>query len=175
MAAKGKPPVTHSAMSGRLLELAAEVGTPEPYPVTETVVVQPPTRTRRKAMTAAELQMYLCSQLMSQAIGAASSPEPDRDDEVAHAYWASEREAAQEKVANIKKQHAAAEQDYEKAFFGDAYDAVLEYFEDKPVLWEKFVPDIRSEFLPAAPDDGKCPTCGHVDDEQAGKAPEPST
>jgi hypothetical protein len=173
MTQKVKQP--RSAMSARLLELSAETSTPEPYPVTETIVVQPPTRTRRKDMNAAEMKMYLCTQLLSQAINAASAPEPDGEDLVAHAEWVAEREAAQEKVDSINKQHAAAETDFEKAFFGDAHEAVIEYFEDKPVLWDKFVPDIRSEFLPAVPDDGKCPTCGHVNDEEAeGKAPESS-
>lgn len=184
MTQKGKQP--RSAMSARLLELSAEFSTPEPYPVTDTIVVQPPTRTRRKAMNAAEMKMYLCSQLLAQALNAASAPEPEVADEptdpkqfdkvTAHAEWSVAREAAQEKVTGINEQHAAAEADFEKAFFGDAYDAVIEYFEDKPLVWDKFVPDIRSEFLPAVPDDGKCPTCGRVNDEEAaGKAPESST
>lgn len=172
-----------SAMSARLLELTAEYTTPEPYEVlTGSIVVQPPTRTRRKAMNAAEMKMYMCSQLLMQAINAVAAPEPELGDEPtpeeisAHNAWEDARQAAQEKVDGLNQQHAEAETDFEKAFFGDAHDAVMEFFEDKPALWDKFVPDIRSEFLPAVPDDGKCPTCGHVEDEEAaGKAPESST
>lgn len=171
-----------SAMSARLLELTAEYSTPEPYEVTDSIVVQPPTRTRRKAMNAAEMKMYLCSQLLMQAIHAVAAPEPEVDDDPtdeqlrARVDWEVSRQTAQEKVDGLNQQHAEAEADFEKAFFGGAYDAVMEFFEDKPALWDKFVPDIRSEFLPAVPDDGKCPTCGHVEDEEAaGKAPESST
>lgn len=171
-----------SAMSARLLELTAEYSTPQPYEVTGSIVVQPPTRTRRKAMNAAEMKMYLCSQLLSQAISAVAAPEPEVGDEPtddqlrARVEWEMTRRDAQEKVDGLNEQHADAETDFEKAFFGDAYEAVMEFFEDKPLLWDKFVPDIRSEFLPAVPDDGKCPTCGHVEDEEAaGKAPESLT
>jgi hypothetical protein len=181
MTQKGKQQ-PRSALSARLLELSAETNNPEPYPVTETLIVYPPTRTRRKAMNAAEMKMYLCSQLLSQAINTSSSPEPELpedptdEQQVEHAQWLVDRAEAQAKLAGINEQHDSAEIDYEKAFFGDSYKAVMEFFEDKPLLWDKFVPDIRAEFLPVVPDNGQCPTCGHVGDEEAaGKAPESLT
>lgn len=205
-------PVTHSAMSQRLLDLTAETRTPEPYPVTDTLVVTPPTRTRRRAMYEADVKMFMTRQMLAQAIAAAAEPAPepptpaaapqDVDDQFDDEAAAQAAEAAHAKTAEVlREQHAAAHaawltrtadarsrvdaingqvrdatEDYDRAFFGDAYDAVVEFFEDKPLMWERFIPDIKSEFLPAAPDDGTCATCGQiVDEEQAKKAPASST
>ncbi len=173
--------VTHSSMSARLLELAAETDTPDPYPITETLVIQPLTRARRKAMNEAELKMFVLKQLLAQGMSAAAAKEPELpadptgEQQAAHDAWAAARADAEEKVDGYNTQHAEAQDDYERAFFGPVYDKVIEYFEDKPLLWDKFIPDIQSQFLPAAPYDGKCPECGRIDPEQAGKALESST
>lgn len=58
---------------------------------------------------------------------------------------------------------------YNRALFGDAYGQVLEFFDNRPAQeWTAFYEDIQSQFMPT-PDTGRCPTCGHTDEEQAGK------
>lgn len=43
---------------------------------------------------------------------------------------------------------ATTPEEVDRAFFGDAYDAVLELFADKPdQLWKKFVDDVSAHFL----------------------------
>lgn len=203
--------VTHHAMSSRLLELSADTNLPQPYPVTEAIVVQPPTRTRRQAMHDAELRMFVNAQQLAKAMAAASEPPPafptEADDsltaapagddgtnedelrqaraaaraaelaahDAALAAWDKRTAAVNRKVESINAESRSANDDFDRAFFGTAYEAVIDYFEDKPTLWELFVPDIKAEFLPPAPHDGKCTTCGRMDEEQAGKVPESST
>ncbi len=88
-------------------------------------------------------------------------------------------EGAMNAAADKVQQHS---DEYTKAMFGDAYDAVIEFFDDQPIeWWNAFVTDIKDAFGIAAkpsqvPDDGCCKECGHVvDEEKAGKAPESST
>lgn len=184
-------------MSQRLLDLAVETNTPQPYPITDSIVVAPLTRTRTRDLNAAELERYLLCGLLNRVVATPLGPEPvvppepDLPEEPtaeqqeaydewaqtrdAHAAWVASRDGAETRAAELNAKIAEAETRYDKAFFGDAYAKVMEYFEDKPQLWEKFVPDIRAEFLPPAPDNGVCPTCGHVDEEQAGKAQASST
>ncbi len=182
-------------MSARLAKLAAQTRNPEPYPVTDTLIVAAPTRPRVKAMGDAESEIYLLTGLLSQATARVTTPKPtkptlaaDATDEQ-QAAFAAEFAAWEHQVADwehlvaetsgaitaIRAKLDAAKDAYEAAFFGDAYAEVTAYFEDKPALWDKFSADIRKEFLPPAPDDGICPTCGHTDEEQAGKAPSSST
>lgn len=90
--------------------------------------------------------------------------------------WADRREAAESTIESLKDKTDSATEAYDRAFFGDAYDAVVEYFEEKPTLWDLFIPDIKAEFLPKAPVNGKCASCGTVIDEDAAKkAPASST
>ncbi|TQK29377.1 hypothetical protein [Arthrobacter sp. SLBN-53] len=180
-------PATRSAMSERLMALHAETNDPQPYEVTNTIVVYPPNRTRRKQMYNAELKLSLCNGLLAQAMSRVSTPAPEKpaDDapaETVLAYakargeWEVLVAGADEAVESINAQIAEATVDYERGFFGEAHDAIMEFFEDKPLLWDKFVEDIKSEFLPAAPSDGKCRTCGQiVDEDAAGKVPTSST
>lgn len=166
-----------TAMSDRLLKLAAETNDPQPYPVTAEITVYPPTRTRQKAMNAAEAQLYLLGTLQAQAFKRTAQPRPvipeDATDEqvaehaAALANWQAEADGIEALTSGIRDKIAAATADYERAFFGDAHDAVMHYFEDKPLLWDLFIPDIKAEFLPPAPDNGACPTCGHIEDEEA--------
>lgn len=172
-------------MSARLLELHAETNNPEPYEITDQLVVTPPTRTRVKAMNTAEMKLYFSQQVLNEALSRASVPRPvladgaTDDQRLAHAQAVGEWTAGRitdEELAAIGEQVSAAEAEYERAFFGDVYDDLIEFFEDKPGLWAKFVPDIKTAFGPKAPEDGVCPSCGKVvDEESAGKAPESST
>lgn len=200
--AKHNPTVTRSAMSPRLLQLAAETNIPQPYPVTDDITVMPLTRTRMNALQAAEMKLYALRGLLNNQIirkadsepAPVAGPEPvlaedARDEQRAeyedahnnwelqraadaklHADWVAIQDAAISEIESIREQLDDAQQEYERAFFGEAYAAVIDYFEDKPLLWNKFSVDIKNEFLPPAPHNGVCATCGHTDEAQAGKA-----
>lgn len=185
-AQKTRKNVMTTALSARLLELNAETNDPQPYPVTETIVVQPPTRTRRTAMNNAEQKLFVLRGLLGSALNRSTVGPPvlveDPTDEQREAFkvdqaeWLSMTSAAKVQADNLTDQIVSVTQDYERAFFGAAYDDVIEFFEDKPNLWDKFIPDIKAEFLPPAPDNGVCPACGRVDDEEAAdRAPKSST
>jgi hypothetical protein len=61
---------------------------------------------------------------------------------------------------------------YTRALFGAVYDEVLEFFgEQDPDLWDAFQIDLQQHFRiiatpPEVPDDGKCPHCGRIEDEE---------
>jgi hypothetical protein len=180
---KKSAPAKTTAMSARLLELNGESVDPEPYEVTDTITVQPLTRTREKALHSAELKKFFASALLSRRAALASLevppaarelPEDATDEERAQAL--AEHESIVEEWKNAfdiegaQRQVQAADEEYERAFFGDAYDAVIEFFEDRPRLWNKFLPDIQAQFLPKEPD-----PAGDSEEERAGKGPESST
>lgn len=102
--------------------------------------------------------------------------------EALQAKWEADVERLESAMNDLATQIKDRGDDYTRALFGDAHDDVMAFFADQPVdLWNAFVEDIKSEFglspKPSqVPDDGKCASCGHVEDEeQAGKAPESST
>jgi len=177
--------VSTGPFSERLLKLQLETGVSEPYKITSDLVVEPPTKARGTAMSEAATRMGILQALLSQAINQ-SIPRPARPDYTApldeqDAYakaveqWAAEVERHDETTNAVAGKIGEAELEYNRAFFGDAYDDVMAFFEDKPQkLWDAFVVDIKTDFLPPQPENGICPTCGHTDDETAGKAPESS-
>src|SRR5689334_19217891 len=67
-----KNPMRTTALSARLMELAAQTNDPQPYPVTDTIVVPPPTRTRRTAMNNAEQTLFVLRSLMASALDRAT-------------------------------------------------------------------------------------------------------
>lgn len=176
------------SLSERLLKLSIDSNIPEPYEVSETITVEPLTRKRGKAMTDAHMRLYVGQSLLSTAMSQTNSPRParpghDAPPEQLDAYqkaielWEGEINRSEETINGLNEQIRKASDDYDRAFFGDAYEDVIAFFEEQPQrLWDAFVADIRSEFLPAAPKDGVCPACGHVEDEEeAGKALSSST
>lgn len=176
--AKGKP---RSALSARLLTLHSETNQPEPCELPNGVVIQPLTRTRMQGLHEAELKKYFLQQSLAYRIALVQNPPTlpeDASDEqkAAHDRELEELDKSPAVLDELTKQISSADDDWHKAFFGDSCTAVLDFFEDKPGLWNEFMPDLKAEFLPAVPDNGVCATCGHVKDEEAaGKAPESST
>ena len=177
--------VSTGPMSERLLKLQLETGVGEPYKITSDLSVDPPTKTRGTALNEAAMRLGILQTMLTQAINQ-SIPRPVRPDytasaddhaayDTALAEWTAEVERHDETTNAIAAKITEAELDYNRAFFGPVYDDVMAFFEDKPQkLWDAFVVDIKREFLPPQPDNGVCPTCGHTDDETAGKAPESS-
>lgn len=187
MAAKSKTPGAFGEPAGRLAELMAETVTPEPYRVTTKIVIDPPTKRAARKMNEAHMQVFVCQTLLAAALNQVQAPKPARpetDDpqqlaewENAVAEWEKGTKLAQEQLNSLRDEIAKAQDDWNRAFFGDQYDNVVEYFEDRPQkLWEAFEKDIKARFLPPEPEDGKCPSCGRViDEEAAGKEPSSST
>lgn len=178
-----KRPVSTGPLSERLLKLQLETGVAEPYKITSDLSVEPLTKTRGTALNEAAMRLGILQSLLSHAISQ-SIPRPTRPDYNAPAdehdayakaveEWTAEVERHDETTNAIAGKIGEAELDYNRAFFGDAYDDVMAFFESQPQkLWDAFVVDIKREFLPPQPDNGVCPTCGHADAETAGKVPE---
>lgn len=171
------PVVAHpAAPSGRFAALLADVHVPEPYEITPQLVIAPPTRKQMRdigacqaafAIAQGQLNELMTPNLVNELDG---EGKPVLDDE------GKPRQIEQLPIVDpdhIKRISDVVDQSaerYNRALFGEAYGAVMEFFEDRPAPeWNAFYQDIQSEFMPL-PDDGKCPTCGHVgDEEQAGK------
>ena len=157
-ARKGAPrpmPVkTHLGVpAGRLLELQLETTLPQPYVISDTITVLPPTKARADKIREAQMTIMVYNSLLGEAI---------------------KSEGATEDLLNgLTKYVREAERSYNEAFFGDCYDDVVRFFaaqDDR--LWQVFERDIQKQFFPNQPVDGKCQMCGQVvDEDAAGKAP----
>lgn len=185
MAAKQKlaavQPLNLGQPAGRLLELMRETNTVEPYQVSDTVSIYPPTKRASNAIDSAQLTIYISQAALSEALqranenqpphpGADSTPEQIGEWETAVAAWKSRKLASEDDMKALQAKIQEATEQSDRAFFGPHYDALMEFFEDQPnALWDKFVGDINKHFAPAVPDDGVCPHCGHVDEDAAGK------
>jgi hypothetical protein len=176
--------VAFGALSERLLKLSAATNLPQPYQVTDTLVITPPTMKRGTEMRSAHMSMLVAQTLLAEAMRRGNDPRPrpeDFPDTAAHdaavAQWSADGDANEKAMNDLAAQVRDAEDAYNRAFFGEAFDDVMAFFESQPqALWDAFVTDIKDEFLPSQPRDGLCPTCGHItDEEQAGKASPPLT
>lgn len=137
--------------AGRLLELQLETNLPEPYVVTDTITVTPPTKARADKIRESQMVVMIYNQLLNEALS---------------------RSVTEDELTGLTKYIKEAERTYNEAFFGDEYDDVVAFFatqDDR--LWLAFQTDIQKRFFPNQPVDGKCGTCGHViDEDAAGKA-----
>jgi hypothetical protein len=152
-----RKPLELGVPTGRFLELSQKTNKREPYSVTDTITVWPTTKKRREDMRDAQLKVMIGNQLLDQAMKTGAN-----DVEV---------------LNELAKQIKTAETYYNRAFFGDCYDALMTFFDDRDAAeWDDFVGDIKAYFAQSVPDDGTCPTCGTVTDEEAaGKAQQSST
>lgn len=142
---------TRGLPAGRLLELQRETNLPQPYVVTDDIVITPPTKERSDKINESQMVVMIYNQLLNEAL---------------------RRNVSEDELNGLTKQIKDAELTYNEAFFGDQYSAVVDFFKTQPVaLWNAFQTDIQKQFYPNQPVDGKCPACGHVTDEDAeGKA-----
>ena len=177
-------PKVSGGLSERLMKLAASTKLPQPYEVTASIVVQPLTMKRSTELREAHMSMLVAQTLLAESMRRTGATRPASDSfadtdayEAAVAEWEADADANEKAMKDLAQQVRDAEDSYNRAFFGDAFDAVIAFFESQPqALWDAFVEDIKQEFLPSHPRDGHCPTCGHVvDEEQAGKASKSST
>lgn len=209
--------------SQRLQQLLAKVAVAQPYEVTEDIVISPPTKRRRDAMSDANMNLQIQNSVLQKAISRVGparpeypkapvppeplgkNPRPDHLESYQAAVseygtavehfqklvsewetqlgnWEAGVARQQEALDDISEKIQSEAKRYTRELFGDSHDAVVEFFDGQPPeLWDVFVDDIKQAFgiIPKPeqlPDDGSCPSCGHIEDvEQAGKAPTSET
>lgn len=171
------PVVAHpAAPSGRFAALLADVHIPDPYEITQNLVVDPPSRKQMRDIMACQAAFAIAQGQLSQLLAPELVPKlnaeglPVLDDE--------EKPVMVEQLPIVDPSHIArinevveqSAERYNRALFGRVHEQVMDYFEDRPAPeWNAFYQDIQNEFMPL-PESGQCPTCGHTtDEEQAGK------
>jgi hypothetical protein len=161
---------------GRFAELLAEIGDEEPqlYEVTESVCIEPPTKARMALIVSSQTAYVIArGQLESM-----TSPLVDAEGKVLldESGQPVMPRVDQEALEQIERLTSKAAEDYDRALFGDAYEDVMALSQNwTGFRWNAFYKDVQDTFLPV-PEDGLCPTCGNVvNQEQAGKPPASST
>jgi hypothetical protein len=166
--------VPTDAPIGRFAQLLAEIDEPQPYEVTESVTITPPTKARMALIVSAQTAYVIArGQLESM-----TSPLVDENGKV----LLDEQEQPvmpridPQQLEQLERLTTKAAEDYDRALFGDAYDAVIAMSQHwTGFRWNAFYKDVQDYFLPV-PQDGLCPTCGNVvDEEAAGKPPASET
>lgn len=159
--APGVPATSFGEMSGKLRDLFAKTVKPGPYPVTDKILIRPPTVgewERLDALQTEQQSARFAASAILQLIGTPNGP-------------------TQTDLDGLSKAINEAETAYDKLFFGEHYDAVKAL----SATWERadfaaFLADIKNHFLGIGPATGTCPNCGNILDEvQAGKGETPST
>lgn len=96
--------------------------------------------------------------------------------------WDQKVEAHNQLIDQINTRIEQEQARYEHELFGPVYEEAMAYLNEVTIPeWNAIITDIRQEFgldpkPNQLPDNGQCPACGSVvDEEQAGKAPKSST
>jgi hypothetical protein len=72
--------------------------------------------------------------------------------ETAVAEWEARAQANNTEMAALASKVREATEEYNRAFFGAAHDDVMAFFADQPqTLWDMFIEDIGTYFLPHPP------------------------
>lgn len=139
--------------TGRLAQLIAETNLPEPYVISDKIAIQPLSKKGREKLRETETRAQM-ARLTLALVMQMQGPAPSDDE-----------------LNALNKVITDAEGEYDRIFFGDQYDSVMEFFADRPPhLWDAFCRDIKKQFLPSLPATGRCQHCGNpVDMEQVGK------
>lgn len=176
------------SLSPRLLELSAKTIPVEPYPITDTIAIRQ-TRKRRDDLhdsygDIANGQRQLQT-LLKQA---AALPQPEKPGEgstedqsaafvVELAAWHAQLDLMNKQADEISDRVKSASERYNRAFFGDAYDEIMEISADWDTeFWDAFKADVNEHFSKGVnpPPDGTDGD-GNVVDEaeavEAGKSP----
>lgn len=150
-----------SAATGRWAEVVSEVKASEPYvinrPDAEAIVISPLTRRRRKALKSAQAAYLMVGAQLAEA--------------------QNEGTANQSTLSRIQQVLEEAETEYDKALFGEAFDAVYDYYEDlQEEFWDAMYQDVHDRLVNRVqlPSD-TCPKCGRKDEDEEGKEQSSST
>jgi hypothetical protein len=175
-------------LSPRLLQLSTKTIAVEPYPVTDKLVIRQ-TRTRRdelhESYTAIETGRRRLQELQRKA---AELPEPEQPKadagEAAEAeyvaalgVWRAQVDHMNEVAETIVEKMNVDANRYERAFFGDAYDEIMELSADWDAdFFDAFKADVNEHFLQGVnpPPDGRDDSGAIVDAAEAveaGKSP----
>lgn len=165
-AAKRAVPPGNDEFVGRLASLAAEARL-APYQVTANLSIEPPDKERASIIAATQTAYVIARNQLDGLISPLEDPDAEDGilrDEQGQPVLPTVDAKLLEQLRNVVEDAA---QQYDKALFGDAYDAVVERFKtEQGVVWNAFYNDVTDYFLPT-PKNGKCPTCGHVADADA--------
>lgn len=164
--------------SGRFLELQRSVRRVEPYEITADLIVPPPTKRQNDNIIAAQAAFSVAQSQLEEILTPVLVPQLDSegkpvlDAEDKPVVLEQYREVDPARIERINALIHHASENYNRALFGSVFEAVMEFFNDRPVgEWNAFYQDIQNEFMPV-PEGGACPTCGHINDvDQAGKPP----
>jgi hypothetical protein len=156
MTARKVPP---GLPTGKFAELLEKTNQPGPYVVTDEIQVVQPTKKRRDEITKAQFDAAMARNEAGRLLNSGGT---DTD------------------IRKLSAEAQEFDKAGDKAFFGpDVYDDLVAFFADYPdTVWEEFREAVREHFYPSKsqPEDGSCPTCGHIEDvEAAGKAPKSTT
>lgn len=148
-------------LSNRLRDLFSKTVVPQPYPVTDTIIIAPPTKAAWAQLDELENRRMAAQFLLADAwkrLGAEGGPTRADIDELTT-------------TAND------AQSAYDDLFFGEHYEALKAVSASwEREHWNAFCRDIKNHFLGVGPATGACPHCGTVvDAEAAGKDSESST
>jgi hypothetical protein len=146
--------------SSKLLELFAKTVVPEPYPVTDKIVISPPTQAGREQLNKLHNEKIVGQFYLTEAF--------------------KHPEVSAKQIQELTKIVEDADKAYNELFFGPHYDDIRAFFAGRPpAQWDAFCADVRAQFNPpgvTGPATGACPHCGTVvDEEQAGKGSALST
>lgn len=176
-------------LSPRLLDLSAKTTPVEPYQVTNTIVIRQ-TRKRRDDLHAAYNDIAAGErQIRAVLKQAAGMPQPeapgaDATVEQADAYgaeldaWHAQIDVLNQRADEIGAKVAEAGERYNRAFFGDQHDAIMELTADwDPEFWDAFKADVNDHFQRGVntPPDGTDDDGNVVDAAEAVEAGKSST
>lgn len=150
-----------NAATGRWSEVAHEIKPAEPYvidkPDGDPIVVTPLTRRRRKKMKAAQAAYLLTASQLAEI--------------------QQEGTADQGTISRIENVMEEAEQAYDDALFGEARQAVYDYFDElQEEFWDAMYADVHNALVNRVqlPED-ICSKCGQKVEDDEGKEPSSST
>lgn len=160
---------------GRFAALLAETELDEPYEVTADITIYPPTKARMGLVISAQTAYVIARGQLESMM----TPMTDGDGRVIIDPVSQQPVMPQvdrKELEQLEQLTTRAAEDYDRALFGDAYDAIMALSENwTGKMWNAFYEDVQNQFLPV-PVDGLCPTCGNVvDAEAAGKPQESAT
>lgn len=146
-----------NAAAGRWGEVVSELKAADPYviqrPNADDIVISPLTRRRRKALKAAQAAYLMVGAQLAEA--------------------QQDGTADQNTISRIQTILDEAEYEYDKALFGDACDAVYDYYEDlQEEFWDAMYQDVHNALVNrVVPKEDVCSKCGQqIDDgETEGK------